>query len=98
MNSKLATTLTMKTRYLRRIYRKPCKIGNRLIEYRQPIDLFDRPSKMEIRLYWYQNKNGSMWIYDLTDHLMVGLETVIAISTLTYVIETNLYELHPMNE
>jgi len=38
--------------------------------------------------YWYQNKNGSMWTYDVTDHLMVGLETVIALSTLTYIVET----------
>ena len=29
---------------------------------------------------------------------MVVLETIIALSTLIYIVETNLYELHPMNE
>ena len=53
---------------------------------------------MEIRLCWYQNKNGSMWTYDLTNHLMVELETIIALATMTYIVETNLYELHPMDE
>jgi hypothetical protein len=39
-----------------------------------------------------------MWTYDVTDHLMVGLETVISLSTLTYIVETNMYELPPMDE
>ena len=39
-----------------------------------------------------------MWTYDLTDHLMVMLETIIALATMTYIIETNLYELHLMKE
>ena len=44
------------------------------------------------------NKNGSMWTYDLTNHLMVELETNTALLTMTYIVETNLYELHPMDE
>ena len=39
-----------------------------------------------------------MWTYDLMNHLMLGLETIIALSTLVYIVELNLYELHPMNE
>ena len=66
--------------------------------YRQPIDLLDRHSNMEIGLFWYQNKNGPKWVYDLRDHLIVELETIIALATMTYIVETNLYELHPMNE
>jgi hypothetical protein len=31
-----------------------------LIEYRQPLDLLEQPSIMEIGLCWYQNKNTSM--------------------------------------
>jgi hypothetical protein len=53
---------------------------------------------MEIGLCWYQNKNKSLWTYDLTNHLMVGLKTIIALSTLTYIVESNLDELHLMNE
>ena len=53
---------------------------------------------MEIRLCWYQNKNGSIWTYGLTDNFLVGLETIIALSTLTYIVENNLYELYPMDE
>ena len=52
---------------------------------------------MEIGLCWYQNKNGSMWTYDLTDHLMLGLKTIIALAIMTHIVEKNLYELHPMN-
>ena len=41
---------------------------------------------MEISLCWYHNKNGSMWIYDLTNHLMVELETIIALATMIYIV------------
>ena len=50
-----------------------CKIGNRWIDYQQPIDLLDLLSYMEIGLCWYQNNNESIWTYDLTDHVMVEL-------------------------
>ena len=39
-----------------------------------------------------------MWTYDLTDHLMVGLETIFTWATMIYIVKTNLYELHPMDE
>ena len=39
-----------------------------------------------------------MWTYDLIDRLMVELETIIALAAMTYIVETNLYELHSMNE
>ena len=39
-----------------------------------------------------------MWTYDLTNHLMVELETIIALATMTYIVKTNLYESHPMDE
>ena len=71
------------------------KIDNRWIEYRQPIDFLDRPSNMKIGSCWYQNKNESMWTYDLKDHLMVELQTIIALNKMTYIVETSLYELHP---
>ena len=29
---------------------------------------------------------------------MIELETIIALATVAYIVETNLYELHPMNE
>ena len=29
---------------------------------------------------------------------MVELQTIIALATMTYIVETNLYELHPMDE
>ena len=39
-----------------------------------------------------------MWTYNLTSHLMVELEIIIALATMTYVVEINLYELYPMNK
>ena len=39
-----------------------------------------------------------MWTYNLTNHSMVALETIIALATIIYIVEKNLYELHPMVE
>jgi hypothetical protein len=39
-----------------------------------------------------------MWTYNLTNHLMVELETVIGLAIMVYIVETNLYELHLMDE
>jgi hypothetical protein len=36
--------------------------------------------------------------YDLTDHVIVNFETIIALAIVTFVVEKNLYELHPMDE
>ena len=44
---------------------------------------------------WKANNNR---IYDLTNHLMVDLETIIALATMTYIGESNVYELHPGDE
>ena len=46
--------LTTKTWYLGIVYRMRRKIANRWVEYREPVDLFDQPSHMEIGLCWYQ--------------------------------------------
>jgi hypothetical protein len=34
------------------------------------------------------------WIYDLTVHLMVYLEKIIALASMTYIIHQDTYELH----
>ena len=39
-----------------------------------------------------------MWTYDLTDRLMIELETIIALATMTYIAKTNLYELNLMDK
>ena len=67
---------------------------HRWIEHQESIDLLNWPSNMEVGLCWYQNKNGSMWTYDLTYHMMLELETIIALAIMTYIIETNMYALH----
>ena len=50
------------------------------MEYRDPIDLMDCPSNMEIGLFWNQKGPNNNWTYDLIDHLMVDLEEEICIS------------------
>lgn len=74
------------------------KIANKWVEYRELIDLLERPSHMEIGLCWYQKDHGSLWTYDLTYHIMVDLEIIIALATITFVVGINLYELHPIDE
>ena len=39
-----------------------------------------------------------MWTYNMTYHLMTELKTIIPLVRLTYIIETNLYQLQPMDE
>ena len=68
------------------------KFANRWVEYREPVDLLDRPSHMEIGSCWYQKDHGSLWTYDLIDHIMVDLETITTLATIT------LYELPLMDE
>ena len=46
----------------------------------------------------YQNETRSMWIYNLTDHLMAELESIIALAIMIYIVVTNLYKLHLMDE
>ena len=53
---------------------------------------------MEIGLCWYQKDQGSLRTYDLTYHIIIDLETIIALATITFVVEKNLYELHPTDE
>jgi hypothetical protein len=46
----------------------------------------------------YQKSARLKWSYDLTNHIMVELDTVIALANLTYDVETDTYELHPSDE
>ena len=39
-----------------RVYKMHSKFANHWMEYRDPFDLMDRPSNMEIGLCWYKKK------------------------------------------
>jgi len=39
-----------------------------------------------------------MWTHDLTDHLMIELDTIIAIAIMTFIVKNILYKLHLMDE
>ena len=39
-----------------------------------------------------------MWTYDLIDPLMIKLDAIIALTKMTYIIDTNVYELHLVDE
>jgi hypothetical protein len=84
----------IKVWYVRRIYRMHIKYGNRWMEYGDSIRLMDRPSTMEISLSWYKKGTNNKWTYDFTYHLMIDLETIIAIASMTYVIDLDAFELH----
>ena len=75
------------------------KFGNCWVEYKDPIDLMYHSSNMEIGICWYQKETNNKWTYNLTDHLMVDLDTIIAIAFMKYnVLDLDAYELHPGNE
>ena len=69
------------------------KIGNCWVEYNDPIDLMDCASNMEIGLCWYQKEPTIKWTYNVMDHLMIYLETIIASSFMTYIVDLDAYEL-----
>ena len=43
-------------------------------------------------------KNNNNWTYDLTDHFMVDLETIIALASMTFIVDLGDYELRPVDE
>ena len=47
----------------------------------------DFPSNMEVGLCWPKKATNDKWTYDLTDHLMVDLETIIVLASTTYIID-----------
>jgi hypothetical protein len=49
---------------------------------------------MEIGLCWYQNGTNNKWTYNFTNHLVVDLEMIIALASMTYIVDLD-YELHP---
>ena len=68
------------------------------MEYRDPIDLMDHLLNMEIGSCWYLKETNSKWSYDLTYHLIVDLETIIALAFMTYIVVLDACELHPRDE
>lgn len=46
----------------------------------------------------YPRSGGSKWTYDLINHVMFDLGTVIALASLTYNVEGDIYKLHPSDE
>jgi hypothetical protein len=53
----------------------------------------DRSSNIKIGLCRYQKGTNNKWTYDLTNHLMIDLETIIALAFMTYIIDIDGYEL-----
>ena len=49
---------------------------------------------MEIGLCWYQKRTNNKWTCDYMNHLMLDLKIIIAISSMTHIIDLNAYELH----
>ena len=64
------------------------------MESRDSIDLMDHSSNMEIDSYWYQKGTNNKCTYDLTDHLMVDLQTIITLASITYIVDLDTYELY----
>lgn len=72
------------TYYIGRVKRIQRKDGNRVFDYHNDIDLFDRPKGFELQLCWYNRIKGQhMYKYDLIDHAFVKLDFVIETSNLS---------------
>lgn len=81
-----------------RLYRMHTKIGNRQVEYMDLIDLMYYPSNMDIGLSSFKIVINNKQTYDLTDYLMGNLETIIALASMTCIVELDAYELHLEDE
>ena len=56
------------------------------------IDLMDCPSNMEIGVCWYKEGTNNKWTYDVMNHLMIDLETIIVLAFMTYIMNLDPYE------
>ena len=73
------------TWYIGRVQKICKKDGNRVFDYHNDIDLLDRPEGVELQFCWYNKIKGKcLYKYDLTDHIFVQFEYVIAMSHLSY--------------
>ena len=72
--------------------------ANRRVEYKESVDLLDQPSHLKIGLCWYQKYHGSLWTYDLTNHIMMDLGIINYNNYNNFCSRKYLYELHPMDE
>jgi hypothetical protein len=46
----------------------------------------------------HQKGINNKWTYDLMDHLIVALKTIITLASMTYIVDVDAYELHPGDE
>ena len=82
------------TWYIGRVQRIRKKDGNRVFDYHNDIDILDRPEGVEIQCCWYNRIKGKhMYKYDSTNHLFIQLESIIAMTYLSYNIKKDTYKL-----
>ena len=82
------------TWYNGRVKRIRKKDGNRVFYYHNDIYLLDILEGIELQLCWYSRIKGQrMYKYDLIDHAFVQLESIIAITNLSYNARNDTYKL-----
>jgi hypothetical protein len=70
------------------------KFGNCWAECRDPIDVMNRPSNMQIGLRWHQRGTNNKQTYNYAHHLIIFFKTIIVSTSMTYYItNVNAYEL-----
>ena len=77
--------------HLFRIFNKPPICATIWISYLGIAIFTSSRIKHEIGLYQYQRGTNNKWTYDLTNHLMIDLETI-------YIVNLDAYELHLRHE
>ena len=50
---------------------------------------------MEIGLCWCQKGTNNEWTYNFMEHLIIDLETIVALASVTYIVDLDAHELHP---
>ena len=65
-----------------------------MFDYHNDIDLLDRPEGVELQFCWYNKIKGKcMYKYDLTNNILVQLESIIEMVNLSYNKRNDTYKL-----
>lgn len=68
------------------------------MEYKDLVDLIDCHQTWRLVYVGINNEPTIKWTYDLTYHLIMDIETIIAPTSMTYIVVSNAYELHLRDE
>ena len=97
-HGRVKTLAPIKLWFVGRVYVMHREFGDCWVEYRDPTDLMDHSSNMQIGLCWYQKETQQVMNLRSYGSFDGRFRDKIAIVSLTYIVDLDAYELHPRDE